>query len=218
MKVHITTALFGGGNLSLELPEQDIVDGTVVTTAVYTDANTDSRKNSLHPRLKGKIHKMVEWLSVDADVYIWLDASFTIKSGRFITEVLRSLSGYDMCLFRHSVRSRIKDEFDFVTMSDSSYIRERYDGESMGKQVSIYLSDPTFVDENLFELGFFAYTKNLVKNKDYNVMTDWLIHNTLYSVQDQLSLPYLLHKHGVRYTTFDYNSIYDNPLVIFNKK
>lgn len=218
MKIHITTALFGGGDLKLILPNQVGCSIHEITMSCYTDANTDGRQNSLHPRLKGKIPKMMEWMNIDADVYIWIDASFTVVSNEFIGEILRSLDGHDMCLFRHSVRTRIIDEFNLVNKSENWYIQQRYSGESMENQVEKYLSDQTFVDDNLFELGFFAYTKKLVSNKDYNVMTDWLLHNVLYSIQDQLSLPYLLHKHGVNYTTFNYNNIYDNPLVKFSKR
>lgn len=79
---------------------------------------------------------------------------------------------------------------------------DRYSGEPMSDQVETYLSDETFTDNNLFATGCFMYTKKLVQNRDYNIMTDWFLHNVLYSVEDQLSLPYLLHKHHTRYKIY----------------
>jgi hypothetical protein len=73
----------------------------------------------------------------------------------------------------------------------------------MKEQVNFYLSDSNFVDNKLFGLGFFIYSKKLVENKDYNIFTDWFLHNCYWSIQDQLSLPYLLNKHKINYKIFD---------------
>lgn len=93
------------------------------------------------------------------------------------------------------------------------YFKQRYEGENIEEQVKEYLKDKTFIDNKLFAVGLFAYKKNLVKDKNYNLMTDWFFHSCYWSIQDQISLPYLLHKHNVKYTTFNFN-IFRNPHVI----
>ena len=180
----------------------------------YNDNNYPLRDKSLSPRLKGKIPKMLEWINDDADYYIWLDSPFEIISDNFIQNTLNAIGDNDLCLCKHnSVRSSIKEEFEYVKkemQSNNTYLTSRYSGEDMDRQISIYLEDKSFTDNNLFEMGFFIYSKKLVENKNYNLMTDWFFHNSLYSIQDQLSIPYLLHKHNVKYTTFDFN-VFNNP-------
>ena len=70
-KIHIVTADFGNPNASdiVEMVSQNTEYS--VSTMAYTDINFGhSRELALHPRLKGKIPKMLEWMKVDADFYI----------------------------------------------------------------------------------------------------------------------------------------------------
>ena len=212
--VHIVTSNFGIiDSNSLIVPKQS-VDNINITFASYNDSNIlNNRKNALHPRLKGKIPKMLEWMNVDADYYIWLDAPFEIVSEHFIQNTLNSLGDSDICMCKHNARNTIKDEFNFVDSlmkNGNEYLNSRYSGEAMKEQVDVYLNDSTFVDTNLFEMGFFVYSKKLIENRDYNLMTDWFFHNCYYSVQDQLSIPYLLHKHKINYSTFEFD-VFHNP-------
>lgn len=219
--VHIVTANFGTIDIkSLIVPKQ-IVDNINITSTSYNDFNVlNNRQNSIHPRLKGKIPKMLEWINVEADYYIWLDAPFEIVSEYFVQNTLNSLGDNDICLCKHNCRTTIKDEFNFVDSSmknGDEYIISRYAGEDIEEQVEVYLNDNTFVDNNLFEMGYFVYSKKLIENRDYNLMTDWFFHNCYYSVQDQLSLPYLLHKHKINYSTFKFD-VFNNPDAIYRFK
>ena len=176
------------------------------TKVLYNDNNTYSRVNSLHSRLKAKIPRMMDWLKHPGyDYYIWVDSKFTILDG-FAENIMEFADkDYDLFLFAHTTRNSIKDELDYINMKMSQgnkYLIDRYGGEPMSDQVETYLSDDTFTDNKLFATGCFMYTKRLVQNRDYNIMTDWLLHNVLYSVEDQLSLPYLLHKHNTRYKIY----------------
>ena len=145
---------------------------------------------------------MLDWLENDADYYIWFDSSFKITSDSFVEDIIDFLGDYDICVHKHTYRSSIKSECDFVLQNmknNDDYLIKRYNGERMLDQVNFYLEDKTFIDNNLFEMGFFVYSKNLVKNKNYNLLTDWFFHNCYWSIQDQLSFPYLIHKHNVNY-------------------
>jgi hypothetical protein len=214
-KIKIVSASFGMKNKLdyIDMPPQS-GDLFYYQTYNYNDTNYPIRDKSLHPRLKGKIPKMLEWMNVDVDYYIWLDSPFEIISDKFIQNTLNAIGDSDMCLCKHSsARSSIQEELAYVKrhiQSNNTYLTNRYSGEDMDKQVSVYLQDTSFTDNNLFEMGFFIYSKKLVENKNYNLMTDWFFHNSLYSIQDQLSIPYLLHKHNVKYTTFNFN-VFNNP-------
>jgi hypothetical protein len=144
--------------------------------------------------MKGKIPKMLEWVNIEADYYVWLDYAIEIKTNNFY-EIIQDLEDYDICLFKHKQRNSIQEELEFIESGlekEDKYITSRYSNENMNGQVRNYLEDSSFIDNKLFEMGFFIYSKNLIKNRDYNLMTDWFLHNAFYSVQDQLSFPYLL--------------------------
>ncbi|AMQ00231.1 hypothetical protein AY601_3363 [Pedobacter cryoconitis] len=185
--------------------------------ACYNDTNIHSRVNSLHPRLKGKIPKMMCWLQAPGfDYYIWVDSTFTILDG-FVDNMMEFVDeDYDLFLFAHTKRNSIKDELDYINLKMSQgvkYINDRYDGELINEQVQLYLSDETFIDNSLFAGGCFMYSNRLIQNRDYNLMTDWLLHNTLYSIQDQLSMPYLIHKHQIKYKVYPHILMKNNFLV-----
>jgi ABC-type xylose transport system substrate-binding protein len=90
----------------------------------------------------------------------------------------------------------------------NEYLLSRYAGERMREQVDEYYKDPKFQDDFLIEAGAFIYKSKIVENKEQNVFKDWFYQNCFYSVQDQLSLPYMLIKHNIDFKLADTN-IYD---------
>jgi hypothetical protein len=216
-KFRVITADFGNhykSNYNYLLPEQNTTKYTI-DFVCYNDNNTISRGNSLHTRTKGKIPKMLDWVENDADYYIWFDSSFTITSSNFVDIVVDFLGDYDICIHNHAFRSTIKDESEYVLdriIKGDHHLIQRYDGERLSDQVNFYLNDEGFIDNKLFEMGFFVYSKKLILNKNYNLLTDWFFHNCYWSIQDQLSFPYLLHKHNVKYKTFETN-IYSSDYI-----
>jgi hypothetical protein len=87
------------------------------------------------------------------------------------------------------------------------YLFSRYAGEPIKEQVEHYLNDSSFKDNNLFSMGFFAYHKSMKP-----LMLDWFLENITWSVQDQISFPYVLHKHKVKYSLFE-GTFLRNPYV-----
>lgn len=180
----------------------------VIHEISYDNSNTMSRENSMHPRLKAKIPKMMGWMDFpDYDYYIWSDST-TIIWETFMDDLMEfdDDEQADLFLFKHIKRSSIQSELEYLNdrmANGNAYLIERYAGEMINEQVNKYLSDETFVDNTLFAGGCFMYRKRLFQNKNYNLMTDWLLHNVLYSLQDQLSLPYLIHKHQTKYRVYN---------------
>lgn len=212
-KVRLVTAAFGDLRESLRIKAPLIYQDYQIDIICYNNYNTSSRTNSLHPRLKGKIPKMMEWVDYpDYDYYIWIDSRFTILKDFMQLLFSGGVENTEIFLFSHPTRISIKEEFEFMSrhMSDRDsflfdYLNSRYKGERIDEQVRLYLTDPNFKDNLLFSLGCFMFTKELVKNRDYNLMTDWFLHNVMYSIQDQLSFPYLLQKHKTRYKIYSEN-------------
>jgi hypothetical protein len=171
--------------------------------------NFPSRKNSLHPRLKGKIPKMLAWeLFPNYDYYIWMDGCFTFTKEDSTSWFVNQLNGADAAFFQHPYRTDLESELDLVVSEikeENSYLIERYEGEDMESQVNNYLKDENYNSNVLIAAGAFIYSSKIVENKEYNVMKEWFYHNCIWSVQDQLSLPYLLHKFNINYTLINEN-------------
>lgn len=207
MKIKLISGAFGGHS-EMKINNHEELQKYNVDVVLYNDQNTPLRNLSLHPRLKGKIPKMLEWdLDEDYDFYIWVDSKITLQDG-FIEQYIKAIGDHDLCLFNHPHRNTISEELSFMNdlmKRGDQYLISRYQGEDMDNQVAKYLSDSDFVDDKLFACTTFIYSKNLVKNKEYNLLKEWFYHNNIYSIQDQLSLPYLLTKFKTNYNTFNFN-------------
>lgn len=220
--IRLSTASFGINQSELTIKTPLKYKDYKIDIACYNNFNTKTRSSSLTSRLKGKIPKMMEWYNHPGyDYYIWIDSKFTILEG-FLEALFQYEDEGDFFLFSHPERSSIQDEIDFMKFHMTNakaplfhYLNTRYNGESIAEQVNLYLEDPNFVDNQLFSLGCFMYSKALVANINNNIMKDWLIHNVLYSIQDQLSLPYLLQQHNVNYKVYP-ESLLTNNFLIYN--
>jgi hypothetical protein len=211
MKVLVTTASFGSGLYSTWVDQ--ISNKYEIVFNRIDDKLESSREKSMLPRLRGKIPKMIVWEDhPNYDYYIWIDSIFSILDASSIEKMVDACIDTDACFFKHSGRHSVKDELEHVESSiaiNNQYILDRYNGERMKEQVEEYFKDVTWIDNILFECGTFIYSKNIIINKQYNVMKEWFYHNCIWSVQDQISLPYLLHKFKIKYKLLEGN-VYSN--------
>lgn len=177
----------------------------------FDETNFPLRDSAMLPRLQAKIPKMTGWDLVPGyDIYIWADAVITLSSNNAVKWMFDKLGNADIALFRHQDnRTSIAEELSFMQnhMSGATgndfaeeYLNSRYKTEPMKEQVTKYLLDQEFSDDSLYSAGLFIYRNT---NKMQIAMLDWLLHNVLYSVQDQLSLPYILQKHRCVVNTID---------------
>lgn len=219
-KVLVATAEVGNDFSSVKSiwVKQDC-PGVQVDTVRFDGTNYPSRQHSMLPRLKGKIFKMMMWYDAPGyDYYVWMDSTFHMLKSKAVSYALDSMGEADICLFNHPERSTISDEVSYVINrmgAGDPYMVERYYGERLTEQLNFYKSDPGFIDDRLFAAGCFAYSANLVKNRNDNLMKEWFVHNCMWSVQDQVSLPYLVYKYNIKYGLFD-TGVYDNPYFKFD--
>lgn len=208
MRIHFVTASFNRiNNKPLVVKSSE----HIVSIANYDDSNTATRTLAMHPRLKGKIPKMLEWKNVEADWYVWLDDSLSIVSDDIVSDILKCAGKNKICLFRHPDRNSIKEEYSFMEKlmkKGNLYLYSRYKGEPIKEQVHHYLKDKNFKDHSLFWMGFFAYHKSM-----RGLMEEWFMENILWSIQDQISFPYILHKYKIKYSIFN-GTLKNNPYVI----
>jgi hypothetical protein len=211
IRILVTTAAFGS---RLNSKWVDQISGKYEIVFNRIDDLTESlRIKAMSPRLRGKIPKMVVWEDHPGyDYYIWMDSRFSILNSSAIERMVDACIDVDACFFKHSGRNSVKQELDFVISlmtAGNQYLLDRYEGERMIEQVESYSKDVTWMDNVLFECGTFIYSKDIIANREYNIMKEWFYHNCIWSVQDQLSLPYLIHKFGIRYKLFEGN-VYSN--------
>lgn len=207
MRFHFTSAHFGG---KPPWGFQVNAGNHNVTTSYYTDKNSPSRHLAFHPRLKSKVPKMLEWRHIDADWYVWLDSSVRIISDTITDDILALAGPNKLCLFRHPERTSIQAEANFVLTeigNGNPYVVSRYSGEPIMKQVNTYIQDQSFLDTSLFWMGFFAY-----HSSQKALMQEWFMQNILWSVQDQISFPYVLAKSSMRYSLFP-GDVFNNNFV-----
>ena len=180
----------------------------------YDDRDLPGRENAMHPRLKSKIPKMLGWRYHKADWYVWMDSSVIVKPGVDIPDaVLNTAKNNPFCLFKHTQLNRIQDEAQVVINAikrNNQYLKARFEGEPILRQVNSYLADESFEDNQLFQMTFFAYHYSARR-----IMQEWFIQNCLWSIKDQLSFPYVLSKSGATYSLFKGNAL-DNDLFFWN--
>ena len=223
-RVLITSASFGSplpDNIiqqesnTLEITINRISDNSAkLTTNGLTESVAQAdRINAMHPRLRAKMPKMLQWSDFPGyDYYIWVDSKLRMDNPKAAESLVKACSDKDACFFRHSARNSIRLELEHVIdhlNNGSQYIIDRYAGEDMAGQVSSYLADSNFVDHSLFECGAFVYSSRVVQNPNLNLFKEWFYHNCIWSVQDQLSLPYLLQKFEVKYGILE-GTVYKN--------
>lgn len=168
------------------------VSSIIEHNIVYlNDSNYPPRINALHPRLQSKIPKMLAFeLFPDYDYYLWTDSNITLKTSETIETIYNKCSSKDIVLFKHHVRNFVHEEFTF--MFDNIHIPylEKYINEPFQEQLEVYKKTCSdFQNLPLYEMGCFMYKNNERMRK---TMKEWFYHNARYSIQDQLSIPYVL--------------------------
>ena len=198
-RVHFVCAHFGG-----KVPWKPYLNSRIhdISLNYYDDINSPSRHLSMHPRFKSKIPKMLEWRLVDSEWYVWMDSSIKPHLNIDLAElILSKADGKPLILFKHSKGSTIREEAMrtlYMLRKRHPYFLSRYSGEPILDQLIHYYGDSDFSDNMLFSTNFFAYHKSIV-----HMMQDWFNEVITWSLQCQVSLPYVLQKSGVEFSTFD---------------
>lgn len=217
IKVLVTTASFGSDIHSTWVDQQS--SKYDITLNRVSDETDSARSLAMHPRLRAKMPKMLSWEEHPGyDYYIWMDHCFSLNYNTAIEKMVDYCRDTDACFFRHSARSSVESEAQFVLRlldEENQYVLDRYKGELIVEQLEHYKKDKGWNDNFLIECGTFIFSKNIVENRKYNLMKEWFYHNCLWSIQDQLSLPYLLHKFKTKYKFFEKN-VFSNDYTYYS--
>jgi len=175
---------------------------------IFTSNPTTSRTSALTPILTEKLLKTLNWRNVSADYYIWFDTDIKLIDPGAVDWMINNLSHNDsqLVIFDNPKRSSIEEEGNYLTSNLLS------GDEDVISQITEYKDDITFYDDRLYLTSAFIFKKELIENKHFNLMLDWFLEISSRSTADQISLPYLLHKHNVSMHTFQ-ESITENNYI-----
>jgi len=162
-------------------------------------------------RLKSKYPKMIPFdFFPDYDWYFWFDSKFIFNKNFNVDLFLDQLDlgEQSLILCNHPKRKTITEEVNFMEQQinkNNQYLLSRYNLNSIKEQAHFYLNDKTYVDNCLFAMGFFGFRMTAK-----SIMIEWLEHNKRFTLQDQLSFPYLLNKSNLSYKVVDFCILKNN--------
>jgi len=143
-------------------------------------------RTQLHPRLAAKVAKCRPDLYVDADVFVWVDASFAIRSSDFVSWCVGHLQYGPQAQIPHPDRRSIIAEADF------SHALPKYVGLPTREQADHYIKQGYPDGWGLWATGLIVYRgRSLIGD-------DWLREQLRWTYQDQVSEPPLLWSRNLR--------------------
>jgi hypothetical protein len=208
MRVALVTACYGAYDPVRSLPEGHGFDDAVLVT---DDRDIQVEGWRVHyeprpeaPRLAAKRPKMMPWLYTDCDAAVWLDASFEVLTPALRGWVVKHLDVNDFVVWTHP-----EGRVDFADEAAVCLDWPKYRDFDIRGQVGAYLRDGMPRGWGLFACGMIGY-RFTSEVKALGVA--WLAEQERWSVQDQVSLPYLLWRSGMPFGVWQANE-YENPYV-----
>ncbi len=223
MRICIYTAIYGGYDNLKPQPTQGVptdfvcfTDSDLETLAPWTVIR-DMRHPDLHPRLRAKWHKTHphsmfrdlpplkawRWLFKRYTHTIWIDGSIQLTSRDFAQLAIESAQQTGWAMFAHPRRNCIYDELDF----SSSMLK--YRAQLLAEQVQHYRAEGFPEHAGLMAAGIIVRETN--RQDIAAAGEDWWQENLRWSYQDQLSLPVVFWRRGMRWDTIPGN-LWQNEL------
>jgi hypothetical protein len=157
-----------------------------------------------HPRLAAKRPKMMPWLYTDCDAAVWLDASFEITDRNLRWWVDQHFAQSDFIVWQHP-----EGRNDFADEAAVCWDWPKYADFDIRGQVQHYVDSDMPRMWGLFACGMIGW-RFTPQTKRLGVR--WYEEQVRWSVQDQVSLPFLLWDLGMSFGTWQANE-YQNPYV-----
>ncbi len=204
MRLAAICAIYGGYDLIPPVPD-GFDDCVLVTDApVRTGWRNVVVPSGERPILAAKLPKFLPDDFTDCEASCWIDGSIHVRDGRFAELVRRSLADDELVLWDHP-----EDRDCLYQEAAHCWDWPRYATEPLREQVAHYRSQG--MPEHF---GLWAAT--CIARRHTDSMREfgrrWLEENRRWSIQDQVSLPYLLWRLGVEPGTFGLDQL-NNDLV-----
>jgi len=199
MKIAIITANFGSLDKKSSVELNSVPQSVPCQFFSFNESNFPLRHCSMTTRMQARLVKMFNWQMLPGfDYYLWVDSSCVFPHKDSVKWFIEQCKDVDLVTFKHPHRSTIREENDYVVKrlkNRCSYLTPRYKNEIFEEQIGEIFADKTFVDNNLF-----ATTVMVQKNcdKTHETLKEWWYYASRYNTEEQISLPYVVHKMGCK--------------------
>jgi hypothetical protein len=196
--VALVTAIYGDYDYLQPLPESHgFTRAICVTDNPELDApgwEVVHSPSEAEPILAAKWPKMKPFDFVTEDVAVWLDASFIVQDRGWRDFCVESLGGSDVVAWAHpEARDCLYQEAEYCQDW------EKYKRYDIRKQTEHYRADGMPERFGLWACGALVW-RNTQEAKKFGSL--WLVHQSRWSIQDQISFPYLVWKQNIKLGTF----------------
>jgi hypothetical protein len=198
MSVALLTAIYGDYDVLQPLPADHGFDRAVCVTD-NPDLSADGWEvlhvpSSDTPILAAKLPKMRPFDFVTTDVAVWLDGSFQVVDGAWRDFCVRSVEGFDVVAWEHP-------EGRTCLFEEAAYCQDwpRYRPYPIREQVGSYRRAGMPGDFGLWACGGLAW-RNSDRAKRFGA--EWARHQVEWSIQDQISFPFVAWRSDARVGTF----------------
>jgi hypothetical protein len=197
-------AIYGGYDLIPPVP--DGFDDCVLVTdhPVRTGWRNIVEPSGLHPRLAAKRPRVRPDLYTDCEASVWMDGTAHLQDDRFAALSRRKLQEYELVVWDHP-----EDRNCFLQEAEHCFDWPKYRDGPLLEQADHYRRQGMPLEFGLWATGCIArhHTERM------RVFGDaWLAEMERWTIQDQVSLPYLVWKQSIRIGTFGLDQL-DNDLV-----
>jgi len=208
MRVALITACYGSYDPVRPLPDSHGFDDAVLVTDSL-DVATEGWRVHVEPslesaRLAAKRPKMLPWLYTDCDAAVWLDASFEVLGSGFAGFARAALERDDFVVWTHP-----EGRVDITDEARVSMTLKKYHGSRVREQAAFYKEQGFPENWGLFAAGTIGWRFTPTVKRFGSL---WLRECHDWSIQDQISLPYLLWSEGMPFGIWQANE-YANPYV-----
>jgi len=191
--VAVVTGVYGGYDPLRGLPADHGFDDAVVVTDDPSLCGDGWRvvvapRVGEHPRLAAKLPKMMPWLFTDCEAAVWVDASFEVLNGRLAALASMMLGQHRMVVFRHP-----DDRGCYLREARFCQDWVKYRDWPLREQVRAYQAEGMPEGWGLFACGVVGWRVDAVSRM---MGLRWWSENARWSIQDQVSLPYLVWSSG----------------------
>ena len=204
MRLAAVCAIYGGYDLIPPVPEG--VDDAVLITDVPVRSGWRNvvEPSDAHPRLAAKRPRCRPDLYTDCDASLWMDGSIHVLDDRFIHLVREKLSDHELVLWDHP-----EDRDCFLQEARHCHDWGKWPDEPLLEQAAHYVHEGMPEHFGLWATTCIArrHTPSMRQLGD-----SWLNELLRWSIRDQVSLPYLLWREGLRPATFGIDQL-ENDMV-----
>lgn len=190
----IITAIYGGYDTPSPLPPDHGFDQAVLVTDTPVavagwDVVVEPYSDAFHPRLKAKVPKCMPQAYLGTTGSVWIDGAYRVRPGSgFRRAVDEHLTRHELVAWAHPDRATRPDAYAEARFTHDHYSHKYEPRHRLLEQAAHYRAQGLPERSGLYAAGTVARHHTPRVN---TLGADWLLEQFTWTVQDQVSLPYV---------------------------